>query len=272
MQLFRLSAANETAALEYLSRDPYSNVFVSHVILCDFDVATRSKIFVASEEGVVCGVGYFGRQLALASDESALDAFADHARKNRGERMILGPRHTIGAFWQRIARWHTRPRAIRERQLVMMIDRTRLHPAMGRGVTVRHARLDEWTAVADASAQMILQELDYDPRRTSSDFTAGIRHMIERRLWWVGVSYGRLCFFCNVGPWCKRTAQLQGIWSPPELRGRGLATASLAAICGRLLDDTPTLSLYVNDFNEPAIALYRRVGFEHVGDFTTMLF
>ena len=62
------------------------------------------------------------------------------------------------------------------------------------------------------------------------------------------------------------------MWTPPELRGRGLATGSLAAICDRLLEISPTLSLHVNDFNHPAIALYRRVGFEHVSDYQTMLF
>jgi hypothetical protein len=34
----------------------------------------------------------------------------------------------------------------------------------------------------------------------------------------------------------------------------------------------PTLSLYVNDFNEPAIALYERVGFRRAGEFATLLF
>jgi predicted GNAT family acetyltransferase len=96
--------------------------------------------------------------------------------------------------------------------------------------------------------------------------------MIEEQLWWVGESLGRLCFFCNIGPWCPKTVQLQGIWTPPEYRGRGLATAALSAICDRLLDDSPELSLYVNDFNEPAIALYRRLGFEVVSEFRTLLF
>jgi uncharacterized protein len=185
--------------------------------------------------------------------------------------MIIGPRETLHAFWDLARSWHVRPRLVRERQLVMMVDRARLRPYEPR-VQVRHARANEWRAVAESSAEMVRQELDYDPRRASPDFSANIREMIGRELWWVGVADGRLCFFCNVGPWCEKTAQLQGIWTPPQLRGRGLATAALAAICERLLEASPTLSLYVNDFNASAIALYERVGFEHVADFQTLLF
>ncbi|HEY1428116.1 MAG TPA: GNAT family N-acetyltransferase, partial [Candidatus Tumulicola sp.] len=81
-----------------------------------------------------------------------------------------------------------------------------------------------------------------------------------------------LCFFCNVGAWCRHTAQLQGVWTPPDLRGHGYAAASLAAICERLLDFSPSLSLFVNDFNESAVALYRRVGFEYVADYKSLIF
>jgi predicted GNAT family acetyltransferase len=119
---------------------------------------------------------------------------------------------------------------------------------------------------------MVEQELAYDPRRGSPEFGAGLRQMIERKLWWIGSANGAICFFCNVGPWCEQTIQLQGIWTPPELRGQGLATASLAAICDRLLEFSPSISLYVNDFNEVAIGLYRRVGFVEVGEFQTILF
>ena len=84
--------------------------------------------------------------------------------------------------------------------------------------------------------------------------------MIDRRLWWVGIPREGSASSAT-SALVEQTLQLQGIWTPPELRGRGLATASLAAICDRLLEVSPTLSLYVNDFNEAAIALYRRVGF-----------
>ena len=267
----RISPSNERAALEYLAAHPYVNVFIAYLVLYDFAPVTRNKLALAMRGTEICGAGYFGRQLAVTGEEDALDAFAQHAKRHRGERMILGERGTIASFWDRIATWHASPRIVRDRQLVMSIDRDKLK-SYERTVTVRKARLDEWPAVADTSAQMIQQELEYDPRRTSPDFTSGVRQMIERDLWWVGESYGRLCFFCNIGPWCRQTAQLQGIWTPPELRGKGLATSALAGICEKLLEFTPTLSLYVNDFNRDAIALYERVGFEHVADYRTLLF
>jgi uncharacterized protein len=266
-----VSRATEGAALEYLARSPYLNVFITHVLLHDFPSPSRSDVVVAIDSQGISGVAYSGRHLVLAAEPSALPALAEHVKRRRGERMIIGARDTVRAFWELIRHWHGRPRLIRDRQLVMALDRARLRPYENR-VTVRHARLDETAAVADGSAQMVQQELAYDPRRGAPDFSAGVARMIERNLWWVGTAEGEICFICNLGPWCDRTVQLQGIWTPPALRGRGLATASLAAICDRLLEATPTLSLYVNDFNAPALALYRRVGFEHVGDFQTILF
>jgi RimJ/RimL family protein N-acetyltransferase len=266
-----ISPANERAAFAYLSRAPYTNVFVTYILLYDLLPATRQRLWVAYEGDCVCGAVYFGRQLALACDPVALPAFAAQARRHRGERMIIGERETAIAFWDRVREWHQKPRVVRDRQLVMAVDRERLRTRDG-DVVVRHARPDEWQLVAQSSAALIEQELEYDPRHAGADFTANVREMIERGLWWVGEHGGRIVFFCNIGPWCKKTAQLQGIWTPPELRKRGLATASFTAICDRLLEYSPTLSLYVNDFNYDAIALYERAGFEHVADFRTMLF
>ncbi len=266
-----VSPATQAAAAEYLSRSPYLNVFISHALLNDDALPARKNLAVALQGTDVLGVAYCGRQLAIAAEPAALAAFGEHAKRHRGERMIVGERKTVRTFWEIVRGWHVAPRLVRDRQLVMMIDRDRLRPYERRTI-VRQARMEEWNAVADGSAEMVRQELAYDPRRGAPEFGAGIRAMIDRDLWWVGSTDGRLCFFCNIGPWCSRTIQLQGIWTPPELRGRGLAAASLAAICDRLLEVSPTLSLYVNDFNEPAIALYRRVGFEHVGDFATLLF
>ncbi|MBV8432886.1 MAG: GNAT family N-acetyltransferase [Candidatus Eremiobacteraeota bacterium] len=271
VRLEPLSPQNERAVLEYLSQNPYVNVFVTYLVLFDVSATTRQKISIAYDGDRVCGAAFFGRQLALACDPVALDAFAERARRHRGERMIIGSREAVAPFWQRVRDWHQRPRLLRDRQLVMAVDRARLR-LTGGNVQVRRAKPEDWTDVAASSAELIEQELAYDPRRAAADFGANVREMIERKLWWVGEHERKLCFFCNVGPWCRSTAQLQGIWAPPEFRGRGLATEAFTAICDRLLEYSPTLSLYVNDFNRDAIALYTRAGFEHVADFQTILF
>ena len=257
--------------LAYLARAPYENVFLSDLVRNERSPSTRNGLFAAIAGGHVVGVASFGRQVVLAAEPEALRVFADLAERRRGERGIVGPRAAVGAFWNLVRDRRPEPRLVRDRQLVMAVDAARLRPANG-ATRVRIAGAEDAAETVNASAQMIEQELEYDPRRTLPEFTAGVRAMIERERWWVGEWNGRLCFFCSVGPKCEVTAQLQGIWVPPDLRGRGLATASLAAICARLLRSMPTLSLYVNDFNERAIALYRRVGFEHVADFQTLLF
>ncbi len=39
-----------------------------------------------------------------------------------------------------------------------------------------------------------------------------------------------------------------------------------------LADIAPVVSLYVNNFNAPALATYKKVGFEQVDTFATVLF
>ncbi|HEV7178628.1 MAG TPA: GNAT family N-acetyltransferase [Candidatus Baltobacteraceae bacterium] len=269
----KLTSKHEGAALAYLSRAPVQHVFLTYLILFDVAPATRDAIHVAFDDaGAVCGLAYFGRQVVLAADDGpTIDAFASIGAHHTNERMIVGPRETISAYWDCVKGRHPQPRVVRDRQYVMELKRGDIAP-FDRNVLPRKARIDEWTAVADNSALMIAQELEYDPRRSSPEFTANVRAMIDRGLWWVGESFGRLCFFCNLGPWSPQTAQLQGIWTPPEMRGKGLATAALGAICERLLAMTPSLSLYVNDFNAPALALYDRIGFQTVAEFQTILF
>ncbi len=108
--------------------------------------------------------------------------------------------------------------------------------------------------------------------RTARSFAAAVRRSIARGTWWVWIAGGELRFQLNVGPRTAATAQLQGVWTPPAQRGRGYASLALAAIAQRLFATETTLSLYVNDFNRAAIALYERVGFVRAGTFATYIF
>ena len=267
-----LSSTHATATLAYLSRSPYEHVFLSYIVREGTPAMQRGIRTSFDSTGNVNGVAYFGHQIVLASEEAALAGFAQMAKRYPGEHAIVGPRATVMAYWELICSDHTPPRLVRDRQYLMAIDGSSLlHPSSDM-VLARRARDEEWEAVAKNSAAMIANELETDGDFGISDFNANIRQMIRLGLWWVGERAGQLCFFCNVGPWSPQTAQLQGIWTPPELRGQGLATAALGSICSLLLQHVPTLSLYVNDFNAPAIALYEKLGFYRVGELQTILF
>jgi predicted GNAT family acetyltransferase len=60
-------------------------------------------------------------------------------------------------------------------------------------------------------------------------------------------------------------AQLMGVWTHPRYRRRGLMRESLREVCGHLFRRGKTVTLFVNDFNKPAIGLYESLGFQRIG-------
>jgi ribosomal protein S18 acetylase RimI-like enzyme len=269
----RLSDQHRRAAIAFLEAKPYENVFLIHAMLYA-GAAIRTSLHVALDDsGAIAGVGFFGRQVVLATRElSIVDAFVELGVGHKRERMIVGPLAEIARYWELVGPRHARARMIRERQPLLAVTPETLRGESA-AVSVRQARPDDCDYVTENSALMIEGELGYDPRtRSPGDFEAGVAQMIERGLWWIGEDRDGLCFSANVGPYSDQTIQLQGIYTPANRRGSGLATAALAGICRRLFDEAPTLSLFVNDFNTSALRLYERTGFQEVGAFRSILF
>ena len=67
--------------------------------------------------------------------------------------------------------------------------------------------------------------------------------------------------------------QIQGVYVPPNYRGRGIATAGMAAVVDIVRREiAPVVSLYVNDWNRSARAVYEKVGFRETARFATVMF
>jgi ribosomal protein S18 acetylase RimI-like enzyme len=259
-------------AIAYVARRPYENVFLQWVLEGGHGPGTPDDIMLSRDtRNAVTGVVYFGTQLVLAADDDpTVDAFAIEARRHPGVRSFVGPVASVNRLWERVSEWHKPPLIVREYQPLYVLARGGLR-ASG-SADVRPAHPAEAETIAEQSALMMLGELGYDPRSARAGFLAGVRYQIDAGNWWVWMVDGQVRFQCSVGARTRSTAQIQGVWTPPSQRGRGYATLALGAIARRLLESNPTLSLYVNDFNSEAIALYERLGFVASGAFATYLF
>ena len=64
-----------------------------------------------------------------------------------------------------------------------------------------------------------------------------------------------------------RVDQIGGVYTLPARRGRGIAAALMAALLADILGQGRKPSLFVKPTNAAALALYRSLGFEDIGDF-----
>jgi len=266
------SPVNAAEAIAYLSRAPFDNVYVQWLLESgQLDGVNAGLVWRDAAESVA-GFCYFGPQVVPnADDDAAFEAFAAHAIRTGATRTFVGPRHAVERVWSFARSALSVPRAIRTSQPVYALDRAALRGSRN-DADVAPATNAEVYEIAMHSATMIAGEigLDADKRPASAEFVRRTARIIDAGWWWRYRVDGRLAFMCNVGSATAATAQLQGVWTPPEMRGHGHATLALGAICDRLLEVHPTLCLYVNDFNLPAIALYERVGFFRAGEFSTI--
>ncbi len=267
-----MTSSTRTDAIAFVARRPYENAFIQWVLEGGHGASSTDDIVVHRDDaGAITGALYFGTQLVIAAeDDAAVDAFAREARRHQPFRSLVGPRQRVEQLWEQVRSWHQPPVLVRTEQPLYVLTPDTL--VRTDDCSVRRATLADADRVIENSAEMMLGELGYDPRVNRVSFGAGVRRAISMGLWWVYVEAGELRFQLNVGARTNVTAQLQGVWTPPPLRKRGYAAAALGGIAAQLLQTHSTLSLYVNDFNHDAIALYERTGFVRVGAMSTMLF
>ena len=125
-----------------------------------------------------------------------------------------------------------------------------------------------------AAAAMFTEEVGFDPiARYGDGYAARLRTLIAgQRCAIVTDVNGRVIFKADAGIANLDAAQVQGVWLHPDYRGYGLAKPFFAAAAQVLQRRYPHLSLYVNDYNARALAMYRGTGWEQIGQFSTIIF
>jgi len=137
---------------------------------------------------------------------------------------------------------------------------------------VRAASVMDLDALVDAARQSLLEERRPDP--TESD-PAGFRRWVRGRVRRaVVVEQGaKLGFVGYADVQCPRGWLLQGVFTWPAYRRRGLAAAGVSELCRRAFAaGSAHVQLAVIEGNEAAEKLYEGLGFQRFARLRTLLF
>jgi predicted GNAT family acetyltransferase len=262
--------------IELCDRNPVVNVFISsRVREAGLDPARLGgQLWGYQSGGRLASLCYAGANLVpVAATPPAITAFAGRARLlGRRCSSIVGPAQDVLSLWELLRPYWGRPREIRPTQPVMAISGP---PQVVPDARVRRVRPDELEILLPASVAMFTEEVGVSPVGADggSAYRARVNELIGLGRAFARIEDGQVVFKAEIGSVTPLACQVQGVWVRPELRGRGLAEAGMAAVVEEALRNVaPVVSLYVNDFNRPARAAYRRVGFTDTATFASVLF
>ncbi|MZD04838.1 GNAT family N-acetyltransferase [Streptomyces sp. SID5785] len=273
-----LEPSDLDAALAVLDREPVANAFVTaRVRIAGLDPwRLGGEMWGWYEDGMLQSLCYAGANLVpICATDRAVRGFADRARRaGRRCSSIVGPAGPTARLWSLLEPSWGPPREVRAHQPLMVADR--MPEAVVPDPYVRRIRKDEMDTIMPACVAMFTEEVGVSPLAGDGGllYQARVAELVGSGRSFARLDeHGKVAFKAEIGAATDRACQIQGVWVAPEYRGRGLAAPGMAAVLRYALADVaPVVSLYVNDFNTPARAAYRRVGFEEVGAFMSVLF
>ncbi|PVE04946.1 GNAT family N-acetyltransferase [Streptomyces scopuliridis] len=265
------------AALAILESEPVENAFVtSRVQVAGLDPwRLGGEMWGWYADGRLRSLCYSGANLVpICATPEAVCGFADRARRT-GRRCssIVGPAEPTTQLWRLLEPSWGPAREIRAHQPLMVTEQ--VPAAVAPDPFVRRIRKAELDVIMPACVAMFTEEVGVSPLAGDGGllYQARVAELVGAGRSFARIEDGRVIFKAEIGAATTRACQIQGVWVDPEFRGRGLSEAGMAAVVRYALADVaPVVSLYVNDYNTPARAAYRRVGFREVGAFMSVLF
>lgn len=269
----RVSVVHDPAAVwRVFDHDPVGSCMVAARV-ADYGVdhpAIGGELW--TRRGADESLCYTGSNLIpLRGTPADLNAFADKVMSMpRRCSSLVGRAGLVLPMWQRLEDAWGPARDVRDRQPLMTLHSFPDCPA---DAAVRQVRIDELDVYLAAAVDMFIGEVGVDPRIGDGgrSYRRRVANLIAAGRAWARFEHGEVVFKAEVGSQSPAVGQIQGVWVHPEWRGRGLGSAGTAMVAAVLVGTGRVASLYVNDFNAVARAVYERVGFSEAGTFATVL-
>jgi uncharacterized protein len=271
-----LDDRDRAAALEVCGADPVANVFVeSRIRIFGADPGRLgAQLWGFEQGGRLVSLCYSGANLVpVQATPAAVASFADRAlRQGRRCSSLVGPSAAVSELWGFLRPYWGPARDVRAAQPLMSISGP---PSVAPDPAVRRVRVDEIDILLPASIAMFTEEVGVSPLAGDggASYRARVGELVRAGRAFARIDDGRVIFKAEVGAATPSACQVQGVWVRPEYRGQGIAAPGMAAVVNQSRETiSPIVSLYVNDFNAPGRATYKRAGFHEVGEFMSVLF
>ncbi len=274
-RVHRLNARHRELAQQICERDPVASV-LAHVHVETMGMRLSAMLGIDdAETRHTHALAWAGANLVpVGTTPEDWEPLARYLTSRPQESSsIVGPAGEVLPLWDLVAPEWTPARDVRASQPSLVAGEVQIEP----DPAVRPARLHDAPMIVPAAVAMFTEEVGYDPTTHGPSYVSRVYDLASNGMTFLRTGIGpdgeeRVEFKADVGALAGGVAQIQGVWTAPDLRGHGIGAAGMAAVVNLARKHfAPTVSLYVNSYNEAALATYAKVGFRKVGEFATIL-
>jgi RimJ/RimL family protein N-acetyltransferase len=273
----RLRARERDAALARLTGWPHQNLLLIDAVHALGALAVpgeaRSDVLAAFEGGALAGVASLQPSLAVerGADSEVLAAFLPHL-VTVGAGLLKVAAETAEPIWRALRRAGRHAILDRHETAYAVVPGEVPPPEVPLAARVRTARAGDLEALVQAARASLREERRPDPFEGDPE---GFRRWVAGRISRATVVEweGELRFVGYADVQRSEGWLVQGVYTWPEVRRRGLAAAGVAALCRRAGEaGAAHVQLAVVEGNEPAEQLYEHLGFRPFARLRTILF
>ena len=268
----RLSGRHRNAVREQFLDDPVSSILAAvHV---DSMGLGSSRMLGVLEAGELHSAVWYGANMVpVGTDHADRVLYADYVLGRPREcSSVVGRSEEVLDLWEML-RHDWGEAEVRASQPSLVAGESSIAP----DPRVRPATIDDAGLVTPAAIAMFTEEVGYDPTTYGPGYISRVYELCRQGHTFLRTGIGpdgkvRVEFKADIGALWGGVAQIQGVWTAPDLRGQGIGTAAMSSVVEHVRSRiAPTVSLYVNSYNHAALRMYDRVGFRQVGEFATVL-
>jgi hypothetical protein len=272
VEVQQLDNSDEAEVLEFLSQRPVHTVAMMGLIRDNGIISPLNRgTFYGCRDlnGQLEGVALVGHATLVETvSDRALSALARVARECARTHMIMGEKERVADFWSHYSDAGRQKRMVCREWLYELSWPVEVHDTVA---GLRPARVTELELVMPIQAELALVESGINPMEVDPEgFRARCLRRIEQGRTWVVLENDLLVFKADVISKTSEVIYLEGIWLREDCRQRNLGVRLMSNLMRRLLEDTKSICLLVNETNSWAQGFYLKCGFRFRSTYETI--